>query len=159
MSKKILDIGCGEDPYPEANYGIDKYVKNVDIDNFVKADVEEGIPFPDNFFDKIYCRNLLEHLHYPRDFFKEVHRILKPEGVFKVIVPAPTIRFWDSPTHVRPYTKKSLRRLSNWCGFKVKSLELVDNSGNKVPIFFRIWKGQLRLLAKKKKELGDKSNK
>ncbi len=49
----------------------------------------EGIPFEDAAFDVVYHSHLLEH--FPREqakpFFTECHRVLRPGGVLRVVVP------------------------------------------------------------------------
>ena len=59
---KILDIGCGRNKH-ENTIGIDHHkVEGVDA----ICDIEDGLPFKDNIFDKIYCSHILEHV---RNFF------------------------------------------------------------------------------------------
>ena len=41
---------------------------------------EKGLPFPNESFDIIFNKSLLEHLHKPDSFLKEAHRILRPNG-------------------------------------------------------------------------------
>ncbi len=40
------------------------------------------LPFRDNFFDFVYMNDVLEHMYNISDCFKEIYRVLKPEGVF-----------------------------------------------------------------------------
>lgn len=41
-------------------------------------------PFPDNEFDFVVSSNMIHHLAYPKKFFREMHRILKPGGTLLV---------------------------------------------------------------------------
>jgi len=74
---KCLDVGCGLSPFPQwlAEYrqceivGIDSEVDSYHhlpkIDksavSYLKADAR-NIPFPDKYFDRVYCVSVLEHL-------------------------------------------------------------------------------------------------
>jgi predicted SAM-dependent methyltransferase len=80
----VVELGCG--PYKKpGSIGIDSLpVKNVDI----VANLEEGLPFiPDNSVDEVYSSHFLEHINHIDALLKEIHRILKPTGVHKAVVP------------------------------------------------------------------------
>ncbi len=81
---KILDLGCGNKKRPGA-FG-------VDFNNRTAADLVHNLnvfPYPlaDESFDEIYLDNTLEHLDDVIRVMEEVHRICKPGGRVKVIVP------------------------------------------------------------------------
>lgn len=42
----------------------------------------ESLPFPDNFFDVVYCNDSFHHYPAPRNVLNEVQRVLKPGGTF-----------------------------------------------------------------------------
>ncbi len=42
----------------------------------------ESLPFPDNFFDVVYCNDSFHHYPAPRNVLSEVQRVLKPGGTF-----------------------------------------------------------------------------
>jgi len=78
---KILNVGCGNEKY--GTDFIDMYPQrkevircNIDKDNF---------PFDSEIFDKVYSKNLLEHLRNPLHFFNEAKRVLKKGGALEVI--------------------------------------------------------------------------
>jgi len=52
-------------------------------------DVRKELPFPDNRFIAIYASHLLEHLYLgeARHLLRECHRVLKPGGVARFVVP------------------------------------------------------------------------
>jgi len=52
-------------------------------------DVRKTLPFPDNSMDAIYSSHLLEHLHLEnaKALLKECYRVLKPNGVLRIVVP------------------------------------------------------------------------
>lgn len=49
----------------------------------------DGIPYPDNRFSFVYHSHVLEHFgkNEAVEFIKECHRVLRPGGVFRVVVP------------------------------------------------------------------------
>lgn len=84
---KILDLGCGKNKYPNA-IGVD-IIKGEGVD--VVHDLTKfPYPFKDLEFDLVIASNILEHIETDKSFFsliKEVHRILKPNGIFEITVP------------------------------------------------------------------------
>ena len=59
-------------------------------------------PFKDNSFDVIYSEHMIEHIFVDRIpiFLEEIHRVLKPGGVFRVTTP-------DLEIHARNYIQKN----------------------------------------------------
>ena len=55
--------------------------------NVVIGDCQEKLNFPDNYFNRILAVHVLEHLPDLPSALKEIHRLLKPEGDFCVIIP------------------------------------------------------------------------
>ena len=89
---KLLDLGAGAGIIPAMNFqgtvsrifGIDpdpRVLSNPFLDE-AKISVGENIPYPDNFFDIVIADNVMEHLPNPHTVLKEVHRVLKRNGVF-----------------------------------------------------------------------------
>lgn len=81
---KKLNFGCGRD--------IKKGYLNVDLTNFPGVDKvfdfnKFPYPFTDNEFNEIYSDNVFEHLDDLTSVMKECHRILKPGGAIRIIVP------------------------------------------------------------------------
>lgn len=54
--------------------------------SFIKG-VGENLPFRSDTFDIVTCLEVLEHSFLPKKFVKEIHRVLKPNGVAIFIVP------------------------------------------------------------------------
>ncbi len=96
--KKILDYGCGDGTSSVflAKHGIEVVgieISSVRIQNSKELAEKEGVKdrtsfflmdaenttFPDNYFDGILCAGVLHHLAI-ESAFKEMARILKPEG-------------------------------------------------------------------------------
>ena len=94
--KKRLNIGCGTDIKKEW-INLDKAaIPGVDIIHDIEA---LPLPFPDNEFDVIRARDILEHLEYI-PVLKDFYRILKPGGTLTIQVPHFTSRNnYIDPTH------------------------------------------------------------
>jgi SAM-dependent methyltransferase len=93
---KFLDMGCGEgfvlnEAYRSGfePYGVD-IAYNLSPENsnfdFFKGNIFEA-NFPDNYFSAIYMDSVLEHVLNPMATLHKLRKILKPGGVFFVIVP------------------------------------------------------------------------
>jgi SAM-dependent methyltransferase len=100
--KKILDLGCGNKKRPGA--------VGVDFNSRTQADIVHNLnsfPYPldGESFDEVYLDNCLEHLDDVMRVMEEVHRVCKPGGLVKVIVPyfRSTWAFVD-PTHRHFFT-------------------------------------------------------
>ena len=97
-----LNIGCGRNNDPKM-YGIDLLdVPGVDLVH----DITEGLPFPDNTFDRISAVDILEHVPMGTPNIKimeEIYRVLKPEGEFYFSVPSTdgnNVGAFQDPTHI-----------------------------------------------------------
>ncbi len=99
---KKLNLGCGV----KSRKG---YI-NVDIAKLPGIDVVHDLnkfpyPFKDNQFEEINAFSIIEHLDDVNKVMKELHRILKPSGVLKIIVPHfSSYSVWLDPTHKRAFT-------------------------------------------------------
>lgn len=58
-------------------------------DNVLYGDIVKGLPLAQNSCDIIYCSHVLEHLALDdfREALRNTHSILKPGGVFRLVVP------------------------------------------------------------------------
>lgn len=83
--KEYLHLGCGEDL-------LDGFL-NTDffLNRRAEAWVDMRFPlrFADNSFRGVYAHHSVEHIDYKdgHGLFREVHRVLKPGGVFRIVVP------------------------------------------------------------------------
>lgn len=92
----VLDLGCGKgeslDFFRSLNFKIEWFGVDIEKSPEVQSRTESNerlitfdginIPFPDNYFDLIYCKQVFEHVKYPRDLLADVKRVLKPGGYF-----------------------------------------------------------------------------
>src|SRR3546814_5212709 len=103
--KKILDLGCGTRKRPGS--------VGMDINPATGADIIHDLeifpyPFDDSTFDEIYVDNVLEHLDNVIATMEELHRITKPGGLVKIIVPYFRARWsYIDPTHRHFFTTDS----------------------------------------------------
>lgn len=86
------------------------------VTDVVIADVNEGIPLPDNTADLVICTETLEHTKQPHLVVKEMYRITKVGGT--VLLTTPMV--W--PVHEAPYdffryTNYGLAHLFQEAGF------------------------------------------
>ena len=102
-SGKVLDAGCGQG---QAFTLLEKYfnpslIVGLDIDselisraqsetdkiqcpNELIVGTATQLPYPDNYFDTIFCHQLLHHVGNQMAVLKEFHRVLAPEGILLV---------------------------------------------------------------------------
>jgi len=101
-----INLGCGR-KYLEG------YV-NCDVVATVRADRYFDLntfpyPFADGSADEIFMDNVMEHLDDVVRVMTELHRILRPGGVLRIIVPyAKTDWAFQDPTHKHFFTERSM---------------------------------------------------
>lgn len=83
--KKYLNMGCGSRFHPDWT-NIDIVSSSSSVNEY---DLRQGIPYPNCTFNVVYHSHLLEHLtrHEALDFLKECYRVLKLNGIIRVVVP------------------------------------------------------------------------
>jgi hypothetical protein len=70
--------------------GADRLIKLYNLpDNIIVHDLSKGIPFPSNSVDVVYHSHFMEHLdrNVAISFLAEVMRVLRDEGVHRIVVP------------------------------------------------------------------------
>ncbi len=108
----VLDLGCGNGRFYELikdrtkYFGLDNSEELINLarKRYPEADFKKGdalnIPFPDNYFDKVFSVSVLHHIpskKLRKEFLKEAKRVLKPRGVLIITV-------WD--LNEKPRIKK-----------------------------------------------------
>lgn len=122
----ILDNGCGRGEFLHAFSCLGMKASGVDISDYCKEavtiDLNKGIlPFPDDYFDVVFSKSVIEHIENTEHYMSEMRRVLKKGGILILMVPdweTQYIIFYQDPTHIHPYTVKSVDRLLNMCEFK-----------------------------------------
>ena len=116
-------------------YGIDIYDRAIPEVNFIKHDLNEGIPFGDNNFDYVVAGELLEHVFDDEMLLNEIRRVLKKSG--KLVLSVPNVHFlYDRVMgllgkmpvfayrsyHYHFYNKETITWLIWKSGFKIDSV-------------------------------------
>lgn len=155
--QKIMDLGCGtggsKDFFTSINPTVDWYGLDIkvspEVNHRTRDDINfytfdgVNIPFSDNYFDLIYCNQVLEHVQYPEKLLIEVQRVLKKDGMFI-----------GSTSQFEPYHSYSIWNYTPY-GFKllieeaqlhlleirpgIDALTLIARSGLGRPMFFSRW--------------------
>lgn len=137
-----LNFGCGKN--------IKKGYINADITPFDRVDEVFDFnvfpyPFSDSEFNEILADNILEHLDDIPAVMKELHRISKPDGAVRIIMPYyncygayndVTHKHYFSHLSFEPFYKKDTR--GNYFikeEFELKRLKLVPTRLGKVLLF------------------------
>ena len=122
--RNSLDLGSADGSFVEIlkNNGFKAHGLDINDINF-----ETGkFSFDNNKFDLITAISIIEHLSNPNNFLNEVRRVLKDDGFFILVTPNWKMDmkvFYDDPTHVKPYTIKSINFLLK--SFKFKNISVV----------------------------------
>ena len=126
--ENVLDVGCGTGFFlkniteiSKNRYGIDSHNYSTNNIKVIKGDAL-NIPFEDNSMDLVTMLDVLEHIPEADKALKELHRVVKKDGIGFITVPA--IQMLYSPHdknhgHVKRYYKKDLKDLLEENGFEV----------------------------------------
>jgi len=115
--RTVMDIGAGFGAFYDMAKSMGKEVQGVDLDSQYIRDKIVKMDYRDikGEYDCCFSSQFIEHVNQ-FGFMKVMQRCCKK--VLIVITPRPGKRFWDSPNHIRPYTKKAISRLYQGYGFK-----------------------------------------
>ena len=121
QNSTTLDLRCGTNPrnpfFAATTYGVD--IRENPEKNIKYADLTvEKIPYPDAHFDYITAYDFLEHvpriIYLPErrfpfiELMNEIHRTLKPNGIFLSHTPIyPFSPVFRDPTHVNIITEET----------------------------------------------------
>lgn len=123
----VLELGCGNQKTITASVGVDRVPKGETIPHIGKisvadivADVSGNLPIPDQSYDNVIARHILEHCLDSVKTLKEWNRVIKTGGQLIVAVPNENVGkgIPMNPEHVHGFTPESLRSLMELCGFK-----------------------------------------
>lgn len=131
--RKALDVGCGSGQnmrllsrYSECVVGLDRSPVALKLAAqeklpIMRADAQ-AIPLPDGSVDLLSALDVIEHLEDDLAALREFRRVLKPDGLLLLAVPA--YRFlWsehdEALMHRRRYVASDLHARLNRCGFRL----------------------------------------
>ena len=141
---RVLDLGCGVGDSVDAFRARDPDVDWTGIDvpgspeardrtrTDARFETFDGIelPFADDSFELVYCKQVLEHVRHPEPLLTEVQRVLAPGGYFA-----------GSTSQLEPY-----HSLSVWNYTPVGLAQIIRDAGL-TPIEFRPGIDSLTLIA------------
>jgi SAM-dependent methyltransferase len=155
--KDVMDLGCGKgdsfDLFRELDSAIKWYGLDIEtspeVNKRTRTDIEfftfdgVNIPFEDNFFDLIYCNQVLEHVRKPEVLLANIQRVLRPDGYFvgsvSQLEPFHSQSVWN-------FTPHGFCQLIKDAGLgvleirpSIDSLTLIIRSGMGRPRFFSRW--------------------
>jgi 2-polyprenyl-3-methyl-5-hydroxy-6-metoxy-1,4-benzoquinol methylase len=164
-----LDIGCGNGFDTIKLLKKSSQVTGLDVENFVREEYRgyfkfvlgDGVtmPFRKSSFDLITCWEVIEHVKDPKQFLKEIFRILKPGGVLFLSTPNrlrlsnrlinlykkieyPYVLGKDKDVgdivHLREYTLEDLTLLVKNAGFSVNKKEGVFLGFVRIGGFYKV---------------------
>jgi glycosyltransferase involved in cell wall biosynthesis/ubiquinone/menaquinone biosynthesis C-methylase UbiE len=145
----LLDVGCGQMPYREhilaTNPNITHYI-GLDFTQGKYADLRkpdltwdgDTIPLPDSSVDCAMATEVLEHCHNPLTVLKEIHRVLKPSGIFFFTIPF----LWpihDAPHDHYRYTPFAMQKLLSDAGFEDIQVEALGGWNASLAQMIGLW--------------------
>lgn len=105
--------------------------------NVMQMDATAQYPFETNSFDFIFTEHMIEHVPYPAaiNMLKECYRVLKPDGVIRVVTPD-----LAKILNIYPHPKEELgQKYLNWMSSKFTPDITEDHVAHMVNAFFRLW--------------------
>lgn len=127
---RLVDLGSGKVPLWDTYRNYATEVVCVDWENSLhpnrhldyQCDLSQKLPFKDREFDTVILSDVIEHIPQPDTLWKEMARILAPNG--KALINTP----FYYPLHETPhdyyrYTEYALRRFARLAGFEVLLLK------------------------------------
>jgi SAM-dependent methyltransferase len=121
---RVLDVGCGDDPYGPLLAGAE--VTGFDIPGNPHADLHgsiEAIPVEDASFDVVLCIQVLEHVPDPAAAVRELRRVVRPGG--RVLASTHGVYpYHPNPEDLWRWTHRGLERLfsenGEWSSLSVR---------------------------------------
>jgi len=167
----VIDFGSGScslirrlhEKYKIKVTGVD-FVKHKDSFNTILHDLDDfPYPFENNSYDVALSIGVLHAMHFPKEFVKECHRILKPNGMFFLTVvnsiPVKSrpgylfgklYKVHSCPFHISFFNKATLEKYFKEAGFSDIKFYNVGRISSRLKVLPPSWFSLLFLSAKKK---------
>lgn len=136
---RVLDVGCGDagvliafaeqgaqtagiEPsgksFDRARVRADEHGVSVDL----RVGSAEALPFEDASFDLVILDNVLEHVSDREQTLREIHRVLKPNGLLYMVIPKPLAVYslWNDPHYDLAGLVLMPRRMQIWYFEKIR---------------------------------------
>lgn len=132
---KLIDLGCGKVPLFAAYKHHVTDIVCVDWENTLhkndyldyECDLTDYLPFVNNQFDTIILSDVLEHIPEPEFLWREMARILAPDG--KIIMNVPFYyRVHEQPHDYYRYTEFALKYFTENVGLKIIVLKAIGGA-------------------------------
>jgi SAM-dependent methyltransferase len=130
----LLDLGCGRAPLRPLYRDhvtrvtlLDRTQASPQVPLHVRADASHSLPLAAGSFDTIVLSDVLEHIAAPEALWREMHRVLRPDGCVLLNVP---FLYWlhETPHDYYRYTEHALRLFATRSGFAVETLQPLGGS-------------------------------
>jgi ubiquinone/menaquinone biosynthesis C-methylase UbiE len=137
---KILEAGCGPGYYLRilSKLGLELKLYGLDVDQnalikarkiigkmATNADLTKRLPFKENFFDKVFLSEVLEHISDDGKALNMIYRVLKPGGRLIITIPNKDHPFfWDPVNWVMERMLGRHIRVGLWAGIWSNHLRL-----------------------------------
>lgn len=185
--KKVLEVGCGLGGHAQLLAGVGCNLTAIDftpravqmtqrrlalrgLNAEVKLMNAEQLQFPDQTFDFVWSWGVIHHSVHPEKIAKEVHRVLRPSGEFRVMVYhrrslntcasiargvlsgkvfkgmglSDILNYYSDGYIARFYTRSELSRMLRDCGFGTVVTQVLGQKNELVPIPGRGAVGRLK---------------
>jgi len=164
-SGRLLDFGCGRGDFILAARRFFD-VQGVDIAPRMRPQARslpvfqgrlEDAGFPDGSFDVVTAVEVLEHLYDPQRTLREIHRIMKTQGIlllqtgdadsFRAHLNLDTWTYLQPPIHLNVYSRRGLTAIANRLGFEQVKSWSFGRAPLRIPVLAGLWKSKaLRLV-------------
>ena len=129
----VLDVGCGPTPFYQSieakeYVGLDLYVPTLPQGFLFVLGDGRVLPFKTSSFDGVLCTSVLEHVDEDNRVLKEIHEVLKGDGVCLFVIPSSYYHDWAASKVTdhgyRGYSMESIRSLLQRNGFKIMDIHV-----------------------------------
>ncbi len=120
--RKNLDLGCGAYSYlPSVGFDISRKMLDFNEQCALKihGDVEQPLPFGAGEFDSVTAVFLLNYVANYKQLLKEVRWVLRPTGVFAMILSSDPINDWQRQKEVTVFSAEQWKEQCRAAGFCV----------------------------------------
>jgi len=123
---KNLDLGCGGYSYiPSTGFDFSSEMlkQNEQCTSKVQGDLEKKLPFRVKEFDSITAVFVLNYVRNYNGLLQEVSRVLKPKGIFVMVLYSGELNDWQKQKEVNRFSVKKWKSILKEVGFKVNFYE------------------------------------